>query len=207
MLVGAGALTVVVAAGCSGGGDTEAAPTPSVDETVEVTPGAVTVSSAGPPVGLDDAVRDQMLDTVTRYVQAATVNPLRAGRSAADIASLFTGSAAARAEGPDRAVVVDEGFPAATADITATAVPVAITVLADQNGNLVLASAGVDLTATTKTAKGPVEIHRVGSLTLAPEAGGWKVAGFDLAVSRAGTGVDAAAKATDTTATNGGDGP
>jgi hypothetical protein len=47
----------------------------------------------------------------------------------------------------------------------------------------------------------------VGSLTLAPDAGDWKIAGFDLAVSRAGAGVDAAAKATNTTDRSGSNGP
>jgi hypothetical protein len=205
MLVGASALAVVVVAGCSGGGDdTKASPTSSIDERIEVTPGAVTVSSAGPQVGVDDAVRDQMIDTVKRYVQAATVAPLRTGR-AADLASLFTPAAAARADGADRAVLVDEGLPAATTAISAKAVPAPITVLVDQNGTLVLASVNLDLTAATKTADGPVEIHRVGSLTLAPDAGVWKVAGFDLAVSRAGKGVDDAVNtnASTTTSTKG----
>ena len=58
-----------------------------------------------------------------------------------------------------------------------------------------LATTGIDLTASTRTAAGPVTIHRVGSLTLAPDSGGWKVAGFDLGVTRTGKGVDAAAKA------------
>jgi len=203
-LAGAGAVIFVVAAGCSGGGDGRAAPTASVGETITVIPGAVTVSSAGPQVAVDDVVRDQMVDTVKRYVQAATVDPLHTGR-AGRVAPIFTAAAAARADGGDRAVLVDEGLPAATADITATTEPVGTTVLADQNGTLVLATASLDLTAATSTAKGPVQIHRVGSLTLAPDAGAWKVAGFDLAVSRTGRGVDATAKksASATTSTRG----
>ncbi len=196
-----GALVLVVAAGCSGGGDDTEAKSAPVDEAVSVTPGAVTVSSAGPQVGLDDAVRDQMIETVKQYVQVATIDPIRSGH-VAKVAPLFTAAAAARAEGVDRAVLVDEGLPRATSDITATAVPVPITVLADQSGALLLASAGLDLTVATKTADGPVEIHRVGSLTFAPDAGTWKVAGFDLSVSRAGSGVDAAVKAGGSTSTS-----
>ena len=198
-----GALVIVVAAGCGGrsGDDSEATPSAPVDEAIAVTPGAVTVATAGPQVGLDDAVRDQLIETVKQYVQVATVDPIRSGR-VAKVAALFTAAAAARAEGVDRAVVVDEGLPRATSNITATAVPVPITVLADQSGALVLASAGLDLTIATKTVDGPVEIHRVGSLTFAPEAGTWKVAGFDLAVSRAGAGIDVALKAGSSTSTS-----
>ena len=105
-----------------------------------------------------------MVDTVKQYVQTATVDPLRDGRGAGEIAPLFTAAAAARAQGPDRAVLVDEGLPAATADITAKAVPVAITVLADQNGDLVLASTRAwSSPSTPRRPKGPVQIHRVGS--------------------------------------------
>lgn len=187
----------LVATGCSGGSSGKsAAPKAAVKERVEVTPGAVSVASArlDPPVVVDDAVRNQMLDTVKRYVQVATVDPLRTGRGAAAIAPLFTAAAAAQAQGPDRAVLVDEGLPSATGDITAKAVPVTITVLADPTGNLILASAGLELAVDTKTAQGPVEIRRVGQLTLAPDAGSWKVAGFDLFVKRSGKGVNAAAK-------------
>jgi hypothetical protein len=197
-----GALVLVVAASCGGGGDdSEATPSAPVDEAIAVTPGAVTVSSAGPQIGVDDATRDQMIDVVKQYVQLATVDPLRSGH-VAKVAPLFTAAAAARAEGADRAVLVDEDLPRATSDISATAVPVPITVLVDQSGALVLASAGLDLTVATKTADGPVEIHRVGSLTFAPDAGSWKVAGFDLAVNRTGAGVDAAVRAGDSTSTS-----
>jgi hypothetical protein len=193
---GAMTLVLVVVAGCSGGGGDKAkAQTPhTIAGDVTVTSGAVTVSSAGPPVALDDAVRNQMLDTVKRYIEAATIAPLRTGKAANDVPPLLTTAAAARVAGPDRAVVVDEGFPRATADITATAVPVPITVLVDQSGTLVLATTGLDVTVATRTAPGPVAIHRVGSLTLAPDSGSWKVAGFDLGVTRTGKGVEAAAK-------------
>ncbi len=188
---------VLVATGCSSGsGDTATGPKAKVGENVEVTPGAVTVASPrlDPPVTLDDATRDQILDTVKHYVQAASIDPLRTGKAATAVAPLFTTAAAARAQGPDRAVVVDDGLPTATGEITAKAVPVPITVLADPSGALVLATAGLDLTIHSTTAKGPVAIHRTGSLTLAPDAGGWKVTGFDLAVQRTGEGVNAAAK-------------
>jgi hypothetical protein len=202
-MVVAGALLgvlVAVGAGCSGGGDdTKTSARRQVDESIEITPGPVVVSSAGPPAALDDATRDQMLGTVAQYVKAATVDPLRSGGDAGDLAPLFTAAAATRATGPDRAVLVDEGLPAASSEITAKSTPIAITVLADQSGALVLASANIDLTAETRTRRGPVTIHRVGSLTLAPDAGTWRVSGFDLAVERAGKGVDAAVAATDTT--------
>lgn len=198
-----GALVLFAATGCGGNGgdDKESTTRAPVDEAIEVTPGAVTVASAGPQIGIDDAVRDQMIETVKQYVQVATVDPLRRGHLA-KIAPLFTTAAAARAESVDRAVLVDEGLPRATSDITATAVPAPITVLIDQGGNLVLASVNLDLTAATKTADGPVEIHRVGSLTLAPDAGAWKIAGFDLAVARSGTGVDVATNTTGSTSTS-----
>ena len=201
---GAAALALVTT-GCSGGSSGKAAtPKAKVGETVEVTPGAVRVASArlDPPVAVDDATRAQILDTVKRYVQAASVDPLHTGRGAATIAPLLTAAAGAWAKGPDRAVILDEGLPPATGAITAKAAPVPITVLADPTGTLVLATAGLDLTVASTTARGPVAIHRTGSLTLAPDAGAWKIAGFDLSVQRSGKGVEAAAKAKSSTTTS-----
>ncbi len=203
-VAGAAALALV-ATGCSGGGGgTKSAVKTTVKARVEVTRGAVGIASArlDPPVVVDDAVRNQMLDTVKRYIQAATIDPLRTGRGGPALAPLFTASAATRVQGSDRAVLVDEGLPSATGDITAKTLPVAITVLADQTGNLVLATAEFDVSVGTQTAHGPVKIRRVGQLTLAPDAGIWKIAGFDLSVRRDGKGITDTAKTKSSTTTS-----
>jgi len=71
-------LATVVLAACSSGGSSEATSTTTVAPTarVRVTPGQVTVVSAGPAAQLADADRDAVFAAVGSYVQDATVAPL-----------------------------------------------------------------------------------------------------------------------------------
>jgi hypothetical protein len=185
------ALLAAIGGACASGGD-DTAPTrdDAVRATLDVPTGPVTVASAGPPdVALPDAVRDQIVGSIREYVDLATVAPLRTGRPAGKLDPLFTASAAARIAGPDRAVVVDDGLPRAEAKVVARAQPVALTALADQHGAVILVSADLALSVATESEDGPVKIARVGELLFAPEAGAWRMSGFDLAVHRSGAGL------------------
>jgi hypothetical protein len=155
---------------------------------VKIAPGAVTVYKVGEaPDTLPDDVRNAVIATLTGYVNAATVTPLQKG--AVDDAGLATALApavTARLAGPDRAVLVDEGLPKATSRVKVAATPVALTGLADGAGSVVVVTANVDATTTTKTAKGRLVIKRTGDLVLEPDNGTWKITGYTLNVVRAG---------------------
>lgn len=191
VLSGLIAAAVVVTA-CGGGNDRALETTPDpIGTEVDVTAGPVAVASAGPAgVVLPDEVRDQVINSVRDYVIVASVEPLRTGDAAGDLDALFTPAATARANGIDRPVLTDEGLPPATKTVTARAAPVSLTVLADQVGSIVLITAALDLEISSTTAGGDVTIRRTGELTFGLDAEVWKIASFDVTVTREGAGTD-----------------
>ena len=89
--------------------------------------------------------------------------------------------------------MLDEGLPKVTGDLNVAGQPVKVVALADQGGAIVLATATLDLDiqGATKVPGAPLRILRKGDLVLAPDAcGAWKVTAFNLAVARAGAGLD-----------------
>lgn len=160
----------------------------SAETTVSIEPGDVTVESAGAPVELPDADRKAILDGVRAYVEDGVVATLRDGQPKA-MKSVFDAAALAQVKGGDTAVLFDDGAPPAKGDITATTKPVTITALADATGTIVLVTAKLNLTVTAGTEDGDLTTQRVGELTFAPSADGWKITAFDLSVRRTGAGV------------------
>jgi len=158
---------------------------------VKIAPGAVTVYKVGEaPDTIPDDVRNAVMATLTGYVNAATVTPLRKGAiDDAGLATALAPAVAARLAGPDRAVLIDEGLPKATSKVKVTATPVALTGLADGAGSVVVVTATVDTTTTVKTTKGKLVIKRAGDLVLEPDNGTWKITGYTLNVDRAGKAV------------------
>src|SRR5680860_1458567 len=154
-VVGLAAAAMLLAA--CGGGDTDDTaikkkPDP-VGTEIDVTAGAVAVVSAGSPdIALADEVRDQIVDSVREYITVASVVPLRTGQPAGEFGGLFTATATARAISVDRPVLTDEGLSPATKTVVARAAPIPLTVLADQRGDIVLITAGLDLGISTSTA-------------------------------------------------------
>jgi hypothetical protein len=141
-------------------------------------------------VTISDDAKNKILAALDTYVANAIVEPLRKGK--ADDAKLVTTfDAAAAAKVPaDRAALTDEGLPTAVGKITVTTPPVALTGLADFDGNLILVSAAVDLHVTSRAEKGTTTIRRVASFVFAPDAGGdWKITAWTVGVTRAGFGV------------------
>jgi len=167
---------------------------------VQVPAGDLAVYRTGnDPQTLPDDVRDKVMAALTSYLNAAAVKPLKTG--AADPAALATSlspATAARLAGPDRAVLLDEGLPPSVSKIVVTAAPVALTGLADGQGNVVVVTAKLDVTTTTKTAKGKLTIKRTGDIVLTPDAGAWKIDGYSLTVDRVGKGLGAGATTTTT---------
>jgi hypothetical protein len=189
----------LAAAACSSGGSTKATPTttrPNVH--VRVTPGAVTVATAGPAVQLPDADRDALFAAVGSYVQDATIAPLE-GEPAPDLASQFTAAAAPTLKGPERDALLDADLPRVSGRVTPTLQPVNLRALADAGGAIDLVGSTIDLTVQASAAGGPITIHRTGELMFTRDGGTWKILSYRLAVTRDGAGLDAAKGTSSTT--------
>jgi hypothetical protein len=190
LVLGAG----VALASCSGGGDDRAASTTTTKApatTVDIPLGEVSADSAGAPVTIAADQSQQVLDTITSYVKGATVQPLRSGKPAtADFGAVFDPVTLTSATTTDRGVLLDEGLPKVTGDLTVTAQPVNLLGLGDQAGNLTLITASLLVDASGRTAlKGsPLHVVRKADFTLQPDAAGvWKITAYSAVVSRDGT--------------------
>jgi hypothetical protein len=189
---------VVALAGCGGGDDkgssagpASTVPVPHTNVSLQL--GDVSADSAGPPATLTPEQGQAVIKTVSDYLTAATVEPLRSAKPAGDLSALFGAGALARVTGPDRAVMLDEGLPKVTGDLDVTSQPVKVVALADQSGAIVLATATIDLDiqGVTKVKGAQLRILRKGDLVLTPDPSGlWKVTAFNVAVARSGAGLD-----------------
>jgi len=194
---GAGALVIVLivvaVVALGGGGGGKSGPEFKASTNVDLTVGEVKVFGVNPlkQIEFPPAIRDAVLSTLGTYVDNGIVNPLRKGK--ADNAALLTAfdaAAAPRLDGPDRAILVDEGLPKAVGAIKVTTPPVIMDALADRDGNIVLVTANVDLQVSSRAEKGTVKIRRLGSFVFAADANGaWKISGWTLSVTRTGPGV------------------
>ena len=212
IVVAAGLVTlfaVLALAGCSGGGDSSAAPTTTISRgtKVDLPLGDVSAASAGPPLAVTADQSQKVLDVVSTYVKDATVQPLRSAKPAtADLAAVFDPTTLTPATTTDRGVVFDEGLPKVTGDLEVVSQPIAIVGLGDQGGNLSLVSAAllVDVKGQTATKSDPIHIVRRADLVLAPDAtGAWKVTAYSMVVTREGGGLGAPTTTTSSTATTG----
>jgi hypothetical protein len=190
-------IAVVIALVAGGGSDSKKAAPPATtaapSTTANLTLGNVSTATAGPPAQLSPDQAQAVLKVVNDYVHEATIDPLRTAKPAGDLSGLFAAGALAEATGPGRAVMVDEGLPKVTGDLTVNAKPVDVVGLADQGGAIVLATATLDLDVTgdAHVKAGPLHVIRRGSLVLSPDlTGTWKVTSFDVSVARAGAGLD-----------------
>jgi hypothetical protein len=176
----------------SGGGGKD---TPELDKStsVQLTLGELLVESVNPfnatfPTDASDAA----LAVVEAYVHEATVLPLRNGAvTQTALPELFDDAAVTYlATATDRAVLFDEGLPKAVGKVTVEGVPVALTVLLDNNKAPKLLTATLDLEIEAQSKTGLMTVHRTGSLVLSPQLdGSWKITAWTLHVERAGPGV------------------
>ena len=142
------------------------------------------------PGTLSDADRGAIIETLRKYVIAATIDPLH-GKPIGDLAAVFTPEATAALAGPDRAAAVDEGMPKAKGTVTATTPPVPIVALSDPAGAIDVVGTTLFLDVHTKAAGGPIRVLRTGELVLKRDAGAWKIASYRLTVNRTGAGLPA----------------
>jgi hypothetical protein len=181
-------------AGCSGGDDEKAAPTTTTaaaKTTVDVPLGEVSADSAGAPANISGDQSQRVLDALTTYVKGATVQPLRSGKPAtADFGAIFDANTLMSAMTTDRAILLDEGLPKVTGDLTVTTQPVNLLGLGDQSGNLTLVTTSLVVDAvgaTTVKGAAPVHVVRTADFTLQPDAAGaWKVTAYNVIVVRDG---------------------
>jgi hypothetical protein len=141
------------------------------------------VESAGQPAAVPDAAKNAISQSVNTYVQSATVHPMQSGRPAGDIAALFTAGAAARLA-TDLPAFIDSGLPAATGPVAAKTATVVLTGLAQQDGAVVLVDAGLTLDVAARTKGGPESVQRTADLVFANDGGTWKIASYDVRVTR-----------------------
>jgi hypothetical protein len=190
------ALIVVLVAG--GGGNETATKKPTASQPIPGTKltlqlGDVSADSAGPPAQLTPDQAQAVLNVMRDYLTIATVQPLRSGKPAGDLAGVFDPTAIATVNGADRGVIVDEGLPKVTGELDVAAQPVTVVALADQTGAIQLATAklAVDITGGTNVKGAPLHILRQGDFVLAPDASGaWKVTQYSVTVARSGAGLD-----------------
>lgn len=169
--------------------------------TVKTSVGETSVHRVGDgPPALPGDVRDAVMTTLRRYLRAASAKPLRTGTvDDAAIQTTLGLAAIARLGGADRQILVDERLPRADRVVLTTS-PVQLTGLADEQGRVVVVTARLDATTKAKTKQGAVTIRRTGELVLTPDAGAWKITGYDLAVDRIGKGLRTVADPTPTPA-------
>ena len=192
-------VTGLTLAACSSGGSGKATSTTTAPNAhVRVTPGTVTVVTAGPPAELAASDRDAIVTAVGSYVQDATLAPLE-GKQVPDLASHFTAAAAPALQGPERDALLDVDVPRATGRVTPSLQPVNLHALADNVGAIDLVGTTLDLTVQASASRGPITIHRSGELMFTRDGGTWKILSFKLAVTRDGPGLGAANTTSSTT--------
>ncbi len=185
------AVLAISLAACSGGSDSHAAKTAAPSgSTLKLTAGPVEVAAAGAPGTLAVADRAAIIETLRKYVIAATIDPLH-GKPVGDLKALFTPEAAAALIGPAADAVVDNGMPKATTTVKATTPPVPIVALSDPTGAIDLVGTTLFLDVITKASGGPVRVVRTGELVLKRDAGAWKIMSYRLSVNRTGAGLPA----------------
>jgi hypothetical protein len=190
------AVAVLLAASCSGGDDDDGKSADSTHDTAQTESQSftkpkvtLTVTRAelvsphqafGP---MDAKTRKAVVDVVQQLLLITSAEPLTAGKAGKGFADLFTADAGARAAGPDRAAMFDEGLPE-FGGLEPTAASVVLTGLAgtmDPATGLVVAHFTWDVGSKLHTGD---RVIRSGDLSLVPDGGGWKIAAYDIAVER-----------------------
>ncbi|MFP5319373.1 MAG: hypothetical protein ACLGI2_13915 [Acidimicrobiia bacterium] len=144
---------------------------------------------------LPEDVRREIHDLLDRYLNEATVTPLRKGRAVEDLSEVFSGRALERASGPDRAALVDDGLPRvarlhvgdASAQLTALVGP----------GGVAVMAAAIHVLVSGAVPGGGLTVERTAELQLARDGDSWRVGGYDVSVTR--TGPDGIVTTTTTT--------
>ena len=127
-----------------------------------------------------DDVIAKVQTTLDRYIAAAVVAPLRTAMPAPDLSPVFTGNVLARlAPGtPDRASLIDEGFPAASTAITADAATGLITSVAGPDEATGVIGIHLDLQIHAVGPTADFDVVRGADFILVPDGNDWKIDAF-----------------------------
>lgn len=154
------------------------------DEAARFSFGDPDIRAVRVPAELPEDVQNEIRELLDRYLNTATLTPLRKGGAVADLGGVFSGQALERATGPDRAALVDDGLPRmarmqlgdASARLTALLGPSGVAVVA----------ADIHVLVTGAVTGGALTIERTAELQLARDGDSWKVGGYDVSVTRTG---------------------
>lgn len=129
---------------------------------------------------LDAGTHAAVLEALQTTFDVTVVGPVT-GQDPEPTESVFTVDAAARATGPDRAVLFDEGLPAVGV-LVADKTNVRLTGLDGDDGKPALVIAKIDW--DVRSDDGAVRIQRVGELSLIPVLGRWLVGAYSVITTR-----------------------
>jgi hypothetical protein len=191
------ALAVVMgtAGACSDGGDEAASGRASTTTTTEApvaiafTTASFDIQAAAEPIpGGVEGARVGIETTLNRWLEEGVLRSLRSGQPVGDIGSVFTAVARDRiATTADRAAFVYEGLPPASG-VRAGVATLAMTALADTDGNIPMVTVHVDLTLGGMAEGTPLGIEHTGDLVMLPDGDAWRIDGYDIRATRATAG-------------------
>lgn len=189
--------------GCSGGGDDDDAKDDADTSSAEFVKPRVKLTVAKADLvsphqalaPLDRPTKQAVTDVVEDLLLITAAGPLSAGKAGSGFADLFTPDAGARAAGPDRGVVFDEGVPSfgELRQEKATLELIGLAGSMDPATSLVVAVYHWTVTSVERPSD---RIERKGELHLIPDGDAWKIGAYVLAVTRTVAG-----ETTTTTAT------
>lgn len=138
---------------------------------------------------LPPATRAAVVDVLERYVQLGSLAPMRRGRIGRGLDAVFSTAAFARAAGPDRAALFDEGAPV-DPEALAVRAEASLVALAEPDPTAGAAAAAVVARIVVQLVEdgGAFTVLRSGELVLVPAGDRWMVDGYSVRVSRTGLG-------------------
>ena len=187
------ALTLGLAA-CGGSGKKSA---PVTDKKVETEVasvktaslriGSIDPESAGPTITVHAVTAAQVLAAAQQYVDAAIHAPLKTGRVGSDYTGLFDPTLRTTAAGPDSAALTDMPV-GKVKSFTEAAQPVALSVLADTDGQFIYAATKFNLTEKIPTSAGTLAVAHNIELTFESAANHWQIAAYRVLTTRVAKG-------------------
>lgn len=133
---------------------------------------------------LEGPTREAVLATLQKTFDATVVQALRDGRGGS-LQELFTGDAAERAAGPDRAALFDEDA-GPVDELVLDKANVRLTGLHGETADAALVVAKIDW--DVRSADGSIRVQRIGELSLIPVFGSWLVGAYTVITNRTAGG-------------------
>jgi hypothetical protein len=165
-------------------GSTPGTPTTTTNPPLKLAIGTVDIQNTGPPAKIKLPVRRALLGAAQTYVDDAVLAPLRSGRVDNGYEKLFDPGLQPAASGKDRPALTEAQTGIARGPLHATASPVRLDGIGDQNGKIALVATTFAMTVKATTPVGPLTIHRSEELTFENQYGRWVVTAYSVGVIR-----------------------